>query len=63
MMGCGNYFGIIFMSLFVVIFFITAINLFIAFIIDGFKNVKEEENLHINNEILENFIDTWKEFD
>lgn len=63
MMGCGGIDGTLFMSFFVMIFYITAINLFIAFIIDGFKNVKEEENLYVNNEILENFTDIWKEFD
>ncbi len=44
-MDCGSPIGTAFVVLFLIIFQVTAINLFIAFIINGFQMVKEEENL------------------
>ena len=63
-MQCGNYWtGLAFFLSYMMFVSQIFLNLFIAIILDGFDDSKQEQSLRINDDMLRKFQRSWADFD
>jgi hypothetical protein len=64
MVGCGpRYSGVLFFCSYFLLMALIMLKLFIAVILQSYNDIKIREERLFNSEMLEKFLDTWKEFD
>ena len=62
--GCGGYITAkIYFLTFYLIFSLIFLNLFIAIILKGFDDTNQQENTHINEQVIDDFRAKWTKFD
>jgi len=62
--GCGSWATstMFFISFIVLISFIF-VNMFIAIILEGFDNSAKDQNMQINEEVIDRYIEAWSKYD